>query len=633
MAFPYDLTIGGYNFMLTKSTGADGRPAKSLTVSEAPGPNNPQLQTNSYAEFDRRYDVPVSQTNFSGGLGQLEFDTGENNRYLWGSGVVTHCDGKVYVAPPTTTLSPTSMASAPAGFLSYVASSGTQYDFMWEGPRLHRRDASNGSNTWTLVYTAGENITDFVVFNDGGQICSPTDATAAEDFFYQADVTAAATWTPTARDHAAFSNADGKPKYMKAVRDTLYAAVDSQKIFYTTDATADGWIGPIDTKVSDTTYDFVGLTALSDYLFAFKYDAGYNIDSSQVVYEIFDEWKDKPSSVNFKYIAKGPGALYYSVANEVYEYDPTTGRNVPFGLAKQSSFSVLQIDGVGADNQYVYVLAKVRVRNVRSANSEALFRCVKQRGGFAFECIWEDTASTSYSRLFATAYGSATRVYWGKGTTQTMHMDVAAEFDETTTASFNTAGTLYTSITRGGEPGFQKRALWLGTTHENLTASVQDNISYSTDSAANFTSIGTVTSNGLVETDIAGVAGREFMLKFLFAGTATVTPILRAYDLHLRPRWRYLQQVVAVVRIADNIELLNGAPDTQTADTILSNLKALRALSSSIAYTDLLGNSFNVSIDSISYSVTRHEPTNTSNTENEWEATATIVMTEASWGS
>lgn len=108
-----------------------------------------------------------------------------------------------------------------------------------EGLRWDRRDASNTSNSWTLVYTADVTITDFTVINGAGYICVPSrlDATSPgnTDFYYQSDPTAAATWTPTARAHAAFSDALGKPKYFRQVRTSTFAVVDNRKVFYSVD--------------------------------------------------------------------------------------------------------------------------------------------------------------------------------------------------------------------------------------------------------------------------------------------------------------------------------------------------------------------------------------------------------------
>lgn len=50
---------------------------------------------------------------------------------------------------------------------------------------------------------------------------------------------------------------------------------------------------------------------------------------------------------------------------------------MPTGMAKRDGFSMREVLGLAADNKYMYVLARVRVPTLRSADSVALFRGVK----------------------------------------------------------------------------------------------------------------------------------------------------------------------------------------------------------------------------------------------------------------
>ena len=618
--------------------------SKQLHVGEvsAAAPDRPDAGTEDLSQFDPRADEARAQGSLEGGVGTLEarYD-GDALSYWWGSGIVTHTSGRTYLAPPVTTKSLTSGAAAVGGFYTYYHSTGTRYDFCWEGPRLHRRDASNTSNSWTLVYTADVTITDFTVINGAGYICVPSrlDATSPgnTDFYYQSDPTAAATWTPTARAHAAFSESLGKPKYFRQVRTSTFAVVDNRKVFYSVDPTTDSWVGPIDTSLDgntsggpgDTTYPFVSALAVNDYLFVFKRDAAYNIDSQQEVTESVWQWKQRPSDRNFKFVAAGGETLYYSTGNEVWAYDPNTGRNVQIGLSKKSGFSTQEILGVGADNQYVYVLAKVRVPRIRSSASAALLRGVRVSASeWSFECIWEDTASTAYSNLAAFPYGNGTRIYWAESDgTDVKHMDVPADWDESTSGSFATSGVLYTSIWRTGYPNNYKRWLWNGVQLEAADASNTVAVAYSTDDGSTWTALGTISSSGLSNTSFSNVVSQSLVLRFTWTCAGTASPILRIYDLHGRVRTRYLPDVNMAVRVASFIETNSKARDQYTVTQVAANLRTLRSSDATIAYEDYLGNSFNVSVDQLVFQPTRHESPR-DNTELE----AQVVLSRADSG-
>ena len=658
-AFPYDLKFtiasganaGAYGFMLAKPAGQ----GKQLSIDEVGGPEVQRLSTDAiatHADFAPEKDAVFAMSSFRGGIGQVQFDLQDESSYWWGQGVVTHVDGKAFLARAVSNLALTSATGAITNFLTYVSSAGTRYDFCWEAARLYRRDASNTTNAWTLVWTQAnaKPITSFIVHNGIGIIACETltDAIAA-DFYTQADVTAAATWAPTARNHTPFTDAAGRPKILLGQRATCYAAVDNAKLFYTVDPTQDGWVGPIEVTVGslsapmmgDTSYEFTGLIAVNDYLFAFKPVAGYAVDSEQNVTEALWQWIAKPSAENFRYFAAGGDLLVYSVGPEVYAYDPASGANMALKIARQSGYSVRQIVGLGADNQYVYVLAKVRVPSIRSAEGYALLRGFREGGSkWAFECLWEDSApgTTTYQTLFVSPDGVGSRVYWGKtasSVTSVNHMDIPADWDESTgsgASTFQTSGVLYTSITWAGFPGLSKRHLWLTMQTEGTTsATYKVAIAYSTDNGASWTALGDTGSGGAgtlsTKLDFSAVNAKSIALRFTLTGDGAATPILRVFDEHQRARFRYLHAIGAGLRIGDYIEMLNGKQGTKTAVTLRGDLAKLRAEDGNILYEDFIGHSFNVSFDKVAYQPTNHEKPASSG-----ELSASVFASEAAAG-
>jgi hypothetical protein len=185
-----------------------------------------------------------------------------------------------------------------------------------------------------------------------------------------------------------------------------------------------------------------------------------------------------------------------------------------------------------------------------------------------------------------------------------MVMDIPANWDESTSGAFATSGVFYTSITRASFPGFAKRHLWTSLTAD-LPSGTAIAVAYSVDDGATFQSLGT-TATGTTW-PYSNTSSRSIMLQFTLTGPGTATPVLKPFDHHQRVRFRYLQRVTAAVRIASNIEALNGARDGRTMEQLRADLEALRASDAQILYEDYTGNAFNVSVDQFTYRATRHE--------------------------
>lgn len=644
-AFPFDVKFaisGGetYGFMLVSPPDQ----TKQIDFSEAQMPETQRINTEDIAtsqDFDPRIDTPYSMSDFTGGVGQIEFDLQDDTAYWWSNGVITHVNGKVYPAPPASTLILTGVTSGITNGTTYLTPANTRYDFIWEGVNIWRRDASNKTNTWTKVYTASATITDFTIIDGVGLIAVPN-LSGTTDFLYQIDITAAATWTPTTANHTAFSDAIGKPAFFQTVRGTTYAPVGtsgSNKVFYTVDPTTDSWIGPIDTTLTgnisgppgDETYPFIGTRSVGDFLFLMKKDAIYSIDSQQDVYETIWQWKDKPSEHNFKYHATGGDLLLFSVGPEIYQYDPQNGVTASLGLSKKDGFSIKEILGLAADNQYVYIMARVRVPTIRSADSVAIFRGIRKGGAtWKFEVIWEDESLTgkTYGVLLAFPFGVGTRLYWGQNNdsdTVTYVMDIPAEWDETAASSYATSGTLWTSISRAGFPGFNKRHLYFNITANGVTAFDTIATTYTIDDGITYSTVGTTSANK-TEINLTNVYGPSIGFKFHFTGTSTTTAILKNFDHHQRVRFKYLPTVKLAVRIANKINLRNSSVMNRTNSEIWEWLVNLRKSTSEIIYSDFLGNSFPVTIDIITVHPSRHEHIT------EYEEEAVIVLTRADRG-
>lgn len=655
-AYPYDIKLtvlsgpnaGEYGFMLVTPPNE----SKQLSITEVGKPETSRLSTQDIAthlDFNPVHDTPFAQSSFHNGCGQNEFDFYDDYAYWWGRGVVTHVENKAFLAPPERAVLPlTGSGSRVRCFRTYLEPNGQRWDFAVVGSRIYRRDASTHTGPWVEVWAQpnGLQITDLAVHGGRGLIAVPglTDAQGI-DFYTQASVTAPAPWSPVARNHTPFNNTNGRPVFFLPVRATLFAAVNNNKIYYTVDPTQDGWVGPIEVKVGsitspnagDASYPFHGLVAVNDYLFCLKADAGYSVDSEQNVTEVFWQWKDRPDGGNFRFTASSGDALYYTIANEVVMYDPGTGGSMGLGLSRVPGFSVEEILGLASDTRFVYVLARVRLPFLKDPAVALLGMALGLGRRKAFEVLWEDSSpgGRDYYGLFASGLPDrGTRLYIGRvvsGATETVLIDLPAVYDWSMGNAFRGTGSLWTSVTYGGFPGFSKRHLWLTVQAELPTPGDRIDVYYSTDHGSTYSLLGTMTGpqNGLYRAkfDYVQVNASSICLRFDLTGSGTSTPVLRVFDHHQRVRYRYLPSVRAAVRIGDYIELLNGQADTRTAAQLRAGLEVLRSEDGTILYEDYLGNSFNVSVDDIGFVVSRHE-----SPVNRGELEALVVLSRADSG-
>ncbi len=615
-----------------------------MEFKEGGAPDAERLSTRDIVtarDFSPIVDTPFSMSDFTGGVGQLEFDFNDETAYMWSTGVITHVKGKAFPAPAYDEYDITSIGVVDdiVGFLTHIADDNTRYDFLWSGSYLLRK--TDNVSSWELVYnTAGADITDFCIMDGAGFVAVPSAASSVYDFGMQSDVTAAAvSWSVTAMNHTPFSNVAGKPKYFKVIRGTFYAFVDNNGVYYTTDPSTDSWSGPINTSLSgnisgppgDTSYGFVGASAVGDFMFARKKDAIYSIDSQQEVSETIWQWKEKPSEHNFKYASSGGDQLVFSVGPEVYIFDPHTGFMEPINISRKDSFSVTEILGVAADNQFVFVLAKVKVPTIRLTSSYALFGAYKKNGTWVFEVIWEEVAGAStYATLAAIPLDVGTKLYWGKnssGTVSTMYMVIPSEWDQSGSGNIRGAVNLWTSLTRAGFPGFQKRNLYTNVICKNIDYAGLDafiNVYYSVNEFVSESTLGpTLTDHQ--EYEYENSYGTSYGLLFNIQSDGTECPILKSFDHHQRIRFKYLPSVTLAIRVADNLETRDGYSNL-TVQEIWANIIALRTSNKQIVYRDFLGNEFNVTIDMIGVRPTRHEaPT-------EYEEEALVVISRADSG-
>lgn len=621
-SYPYDVKFtidpGGenleYGFMLLTPNNA----TKQLVSTEAPpstmgrGEGADVLR----ASYEPSYAQSVAQIDWSGGMGQPELDTGEENMYSVGVGVVTHTLGKVYPALDSVGVLSVGSAGPIRGIRSYVSNTGTRMDFLWAGSGLFRRDPG-GLGNWSLIYNAPSQITDFVIFNGVGVVAIGDSNSASDDFITL--TSPFGTPTPTVRNHSAFT-ATEKPYYWQVVRNTLYALVNQNKVFMTVDPTQDSWVGPISITVGsitspgagDSTFRFTSSVSLNDYLLVFKENAGYGIDSEQNVVEVIWQFASRPSPDNFRWVVPGGEYCFYTAANDVWVYDPRSGANFPIGISRMHSVSVSRLLGLSSDSQHVYTLAELSPRHIDGVTYVGLIRSTRVSGlRYAHELIWASDTLQSVDvygvwTLPRDSTSNSVYVCFRSGSDSTMLLfHYPTSWDESGVPGQRINGRLYTSEITSKLPTFVKRYLWLGVSAEGASSTSYIDVDIRIDNGP-WVYVGRVDSSYKIFT-LSNLIGRVAQLRFSFFPSATSCPVLRAWDLHARPRYRYLPVKELYVRVADNIELNNGTRDSRSMEEIFSQLRELRTSEKKILYEDFTGESFLCSIDKLNFQPSLHE--------------------------
>lgn len=640
LSWPYDVkfttdTGAVYGFMLSQ----DKYGKKQLTVEESDPPNllrDIDQFSEVFRQSNPRNDTPYVVTDLSNGVGQLWLDDGESTKYWWSNGLITHVKGKVFPAPPigtdVATISYNSNAS------KVIRAKTGDYDFVVLTDRIYRRPSYDDTTDWTLVYTAPGTITDIYAYSGGLIIAAPYTSSATIDFYIQSNPAAAATWSPTSYNHTVYTSTI-KPYYFTEIGNTIYASYNNS-IYYTTDITADAWVGPI----TAGPYAVNKLTTLNNFLFAMNPYGIYSVDSQQNVEEVV--WQFKEPKVSgfggagaFDKFAQFNQFLAFNVKNEVYTYNPFDSETRAIGLSMKDGFSVQNILGLTAGGSFLYILAKVNVPDIYDTDRIALFAgYINDRNEWVFEVLHEDTytAHHGFSSTVDTETGDL-RIYLfslASSILTTKTLTIPSRWDFTDGDSFRTESILYTSISKSNYPGLDKQQIYVDGNFINLTDTVFNvvHVYYSTDYANTYTLLDIADSSfdtGSHQHFLANynnVIGETFNFKLKFWSDATTCPIMYDIASHQRIKFRYQPRFIMSIRIADELDLRDRNKIKKKSWEIWDDLKTLRSTTSEILYEDFIGNQYNVTFELL-----RLTPSRSDNKDTQ-EMDATVIVTRKDKG-
>ncbi len=164
------------------------------------------------------------------------------------------------------------------------------------------------------------------------------------------------------------------------------------------------------------------------------------------------------------------------------------------------------------------------------------------------------------------------------------------------TPAINTSGTFETSVWDAGLPDDQKAfiALTVFTKPSTLDAEHTVAVAFRLDSASAWTSLGTFTGSGAVQTlyfdtisnPETNAVGRSVQLRFTLTSDDTVSPQLYAFALHATLRPSRVRVWEMEVEVGEGVETLPLVPEQSARNTVVTNLESLEAQAYPIELTE-----------------------------------------------
>lgn len=176
-------------------------------------------------------------------------------------------------------------------------------------------------------------------------------------------------------------------------------------------------------------------------------------------------------------------------------------------------------------------------------------------------------------------------------------------FDRSSATWTNMEGRLYTSWIDAGLKNITKDWIDLDVVASNLDAEYYIKVYYRSDESATFTLLGTVNSMPVATlTFPASTTGRKLQLRFdLYTNESYNTPILEGYALRYVPRPEPKLYFTVQVMLADNLQLLHGAPETRSVRQQWVDLEDARKADETVTYVSSAGISYSVHVDQITF--------------------------------
>lgn len=588
--------------VLARGVDSQGNPLpKAWRMTEVPTPVNVRVaeQGASLVDLPPELEAVIYRDNHIGGIGE-RLTSNEGNRYY--SGVAyTGVDGFVTLPPGADEITlPTS-----EGNVRVI----TEFDgavFISDGRYLHR---STDGTTFTQVLDAGAGnvITNVTAFGaadgDTGIVVGIEDSNGASiRYQYSTDGTTFTNTTDDASRH--FS-------YFFVYNDTLYGLDQPNTFRTTTDPFSATATWGSATEVGEELYRFQGGFIVSNLLVIFKTDRVYTVDSSGTVKILVAQFADTPDASNFEAFVAGHNSnIYFTVDEELWEYNPVGGGVRPLGIARLPdtiiSTATSHLDAAAYDGVGVYALHHT-IQPHESSGGTSIIRIVFDGEGTPTYERWLTTTASGYrpqgpfhvTRAFS-SLNTGRGLYFNTttaGKVGLLNLFRAPNPTEDTSSEYSTVDAhMYTGDITHNFPGQPKdyTELTLDVTGLSSTSTISAYY-YLNGSSTRKTLIEDIDADGLYTLEFPEpTTARSIMLDFVRStSSAADTPVIRSWALRAAVKFRLREVVTLAARVTDHVVGRNGYVSPHSAVDFRRILRELRETENlNIKYEDYKGYTF-----------------------------------------
>jgi len=344
-----------------------------------------------------------------------------------------------------------------------------------------------------------------------------------------------------------------------------------------------GWLDP-PYYIGDGNSSITGLLVMNGTLFIGKTDGLYAlpVDGRPI---LVLPYKNLIGLTNFLYHTNWKGATYISAGGDILEI--IGGSTSVFGidyvgpLSKSPELATIgSIRGLTSDDRNIYALYLI--------GSNYIIYAGQERTDKRFGLRWEWTpyvnlgANACYAIKVMQRSGANPKLFFGYGTNMaSVVLPLSPNLPlGDSSYRFCASGYLITSYFDSNYDTWAKIFYQLWTIAENLTTGITIDVHYEKDTDISWTSLTTITANGVQSVDLTSLSCKKVRLKFtLNSGTNTVTPILREFMYRgvLQPE---------ITKTLDFTVVL-GQSDSRKPSTDLTFLESGRTATAPIILKDL----------------------------------------------
>lgn len=590
--------------VLVRSRDAEGNDMpKAWQLSEVPTPTNVRVseQGASLVDLPPELEAIIFRDNHIGGIGE-RLTSNEGTKYFSGvaySGV----DGKVTMPPGVDEIS---LPSSEGDVRAMAEINGKM--FVSDGRYLHR---STDGTTFSEVLDVGAAnvITDVVAFGaddgDTGLVVGIEVAATGASTEYQYSTDDGDNWTDVTDD------ATRQFSYFFVYNDTLYGLDQPNTFRTTTDPFSATATWGTATEVGEELYRFQGGVVVSNLLLIFKTDRVYTVDSSGNVKILVAQFADTPDDSNFEAFVAGHNSnIYFTVDEEMWEYNPVGGGIRPLGFSRLPDTLIdpdtAHLDGAAYDGNGVFGIHHA-IQPHESTGGTTLVRIIFDSDGNPTFERWIDQTPSGYrpqgplhhTRAFS-SLNTGRGLYFNTNTAGKiglLNLFRAPNPTEDSAAEYSTVEAhLYTGVITHNFPGQPKDYTELTLDLSGLSATSTVEVFYYLDGGSTrHRMTEELTEDGLYTIAFPEpTTARSIQLDIVRnTSSASATPVIHSWALRAAVKFRLREVIQLTAKVTDRAEGRGGYRSPHSAADFRRLIRELRLTEDlDIKYSDYRGYSF-----------------------------------------